>query len=76
MKYSTLNYHVKQIVRTADGSRQNTGRSITIGPTLTKLIDVVVPSMSRSRIFTFFAMSPIPFDLLAISEAETLLVKY
>lgn len=46
--------------------RQNTGRSI-VRPTLTKLIDVVVPSISKRRILHFLTMSLISFVSFAIS---------
>lgn len=45
------------------------GRSA-VGPTLTKLIDVVVPSMSNSKILHFFTMSPISLFSLAISTLQ------
>lgn len=47
-------------------AKQNTGRSI-IRPTLTKLIDVVVPSMSNKRILHFLTISPISLFSFAIS---------
>lgn len=49
------------------------GRSA-VGPTLTKLIDVVVPSMSNSKILHFFTMSPISLFSLAISTLQHLLL--
>lgn len=45
--------------------KQNTGRLI-FRPTLTKLIDVVVPSMSKSKILHFLTISAISLSSFAI----------